>query len=332
MNIFVTGATGFVGKNLSIRLAIEGHSVHALYRDIKKTKGLEHENIKLFQGDILDKKSLVNGMKDCTMVFHTAAFTSVWAKKPSTIETLNFNGTSNVLETAIELSINRIVYTSTAGIFGPSGDSITDETKPYPLTFFTRYEETKAKIEQIIIPQFLKMGLNVIIVNPTRVYGPGPLNNANSVSKIIKKHLENKIGLVPSDGKSIGNYTYIDDVVDGHILAMKKGKTGERYILGGDNIAFIDLMRLVARESGQKSRLIRIPVFVMFLTAWIFLITAKITGIKPMIIPGLVKKFLPDWKVSSEKAKKELGYNPVGIEQGIKKTIDWLRKEMTYEK
>jgi farnesol dehydrogenase len=153
------------------------------------------------------------------------------------------------------------------------------------------------------------------------------LNDANSVSKIIKNHLEDKIGLVPSDGKSIGNYTYIDDAAEGHILAMKKGKTGERYILGGDNIAFIDLMRLVARVSGQKSRLIRIPVFVMFLIAWILVITAKITGIKPMIIPGLVKKFIPDWRVSSEKAKKELGYNPVGIEHGIKKTIEWLRKE-----
>ena len=327
MNIFVTGATGFIGKNLSLRLANEGHIVHALYRDIKKTKGLDHENIKLFQGDILDKKSLLNGMKGCAMVFHTAAFTSVWAKKPSTIETLNVNGTSNVLETAVELSVDRIVYTSTAGIFGPSGDSITDETKPYPSTFFTRYEETKAKIEQIIIPQFLKLGLNVVIVNPTRIYGPGPLNDANSVSKIIKNHLEDKIGLVPSNGTSIGNYTYIDDVAEGHILAMKKGKTGERYILGGDNIAFIDLMRLVARESGQKSRLIRIPVFVMFLIAWILVITAKITGIKPMIIPGLVKKFIPDWRVSSEKAKKELGYNPVGIEHGIKKTIEWLRKE-----
>jgi nucleoside-diphosphate-sugar epimerase len=327
MNIFVTGATGFIGKNLSLKLAREGHIVHALYRDIIKTKGMEHENIKLFHGDILDKKSLLNGMKDCTIVFHTAAFTSVWSRNPSTIETLNVDGTSNVLETAMELTVDRIVYTSTAGIFGPSGDNITDETRPYPSTFFTCYEETKAKIEQIIIPQFIDKGLNVIIVNPTRIYGPGPLNDANSVSKIIKKHLENKIGLVPSDGKSIGNYTYIDDVTEGHILAMKNGKTGERYILGGDNIAFIDLMRLIARESGQISRLIRIPVFVMLLLAWVLLIIAKITGIKPMIIPGLVRKFLSDWRVSSEKAKKELGYNPAGIEPGIKNTIQWLRKE-----
>jgi len=327
MNIFVTGATGFVGNNISLRLAREGNIVHALYRDIKKTKGLEHENIKLFKGDILDKKSLYNGMKGCTVVFHTAAFTSVWAKDPSTIESLNVNGTINVLETAVELTVNKIVYTSTAGVFGPSGNNITDETQLYPLTFFNQYEVTKAKIEQIIIPRFLKLGLNVIIVNPTRIYGPGPLNDANSLSKIIKSQLEGRIGLVPSDGKSIGNYTYVDDVAEGHILAMKNGKGGEKYILGGDNIAYIDLIRLVASVSGKKAKLIKIPVFVMFLISWIFLIIAKITGIKPLITPWFVKKVLRDWRVSSEKARKELNYYPVSIEQGIKNTIDWLRKE-----
>jgi nucleoside-diphosphate-sugar epimerase len=327
MNIFVTGSTGYIGKKLSMKLAREGFIVHALYRDITKTKGLEHENIKLYRGDILDKDSLLNGMKNCTGVFHTAAFTSIWTRNPSTIETLNVNGTVNVLKTALELSVEKFVYTSTAGVFGPSGRLMTDEKSPFPSSFFTHYEKTKAHIEQIIIPEFLNKGLNVVIVNPTRVYGPGPLNDANSVSKIIKRHLEGKIGLVPSDGKSIGNYVYVDDVVEGQILAMKKGKTGARYILGGENIAFIDLMKLIATESGQKSRLVKIPVFIMSFLSWIFLISAEISGIKPMITQGLIKKFLPDWRVSSEKAKKELEYNPVNLEYGIKKTIEWLTKE-----
>lgn len=327
MNIFVTGATGYIGKNLSLRLAREGFIVHALYRDINKTKGLEHENIKLFHGDILDKGSLLIGMKNCTTVFHTAAFASVWTRKLSTIEKINVNGTINVFETALEVSAEKVVYTSTAGVFGPSGKIITDENRPYPVSFFTHYEKTKAQIEQSIVPEFMNKGLNVVIVNPTRVYGPGPLNDSNSVSKIIKKQLEGKIGLVPSNGKSIGNYVYVDDVVEGLVLAMKKGEKGERYILGGENIAFIDLMRLIASESGKKSRLVKIPVFVMLFLSWILLIFAEITGIKPMITPGLVKKFLPDWRVSSEKAKKELDYYPVNLEYGINKTIIWLKKE-----
>jgi nucleoside-diphosphate-sugar epimerase len=327
MNIFVTGATGFVGRNLTLKLAREGFVVHALYRDINKTQGLEHQNIKLFKGDILLKESLYAGMKDCDVVFHTAAFVSVWTKDPTIIESLNVNGTINVFETAHELSVKRIIYTSTAGVFGPSGNGITDETQPYPSTFFNRYEETKAQIEQIIIPRFIALGLEIMILNPTRIYGPGPLNDSNSLSRIFKLQLEGKIGLVPSDGKSIGNYTYVDDVSEGHVLAMKKGKSGERYILGGENIAYIDMIRMVARISGKKLRLIRIPVFVMFLVSWISLMTAKLTGRKPLIIPGFVKKFLPDWKVSSEKAKKELGYNPVSIEEGIRCTINWLKQE-----
>lgn len=327
MNIFVTGATGFVGRIISLKLAGEGHTVHALYRDINKTRVLEHKNIKLFKGDILDKESLYPGMKDCDVVFHTAAFVSVWTKDPLTIEKLNVNGTINVFETALDLSVKKIIYTSTAGVFGPSGDKITDETQPYPSAFFNRYEETKALIEQTIIPRFIAVGLQIIILNPTRIYGPGPLTDANSLSKIFKLHLEGKIGLIPSDGKSKGNYVYVDDVAQGHILAMKKGRPGERYILGGENIAYIDLMRTVARISGKNARFIRIPVFMMFLVARTSVFIAHLTGKKPLITTGFVKKFLRDWSVSSEKAKKELDYNPVNIKKGIQYTVEWLKKE-----
>jgi farnesol dehydrogenase len=327
MNIFITGATGFVGRKISLKLASEGHVVHALYRDIKKTQGLEHQNIKFFKGDILLKESLYFGMKDCDVVFHTAAFVSVWTKDPSTIESLNINGTVNVFEVAVDLAVKKIIYTSTAGVFGPSGNGTTNETQSYPSTFFNRYEETKAQIEQTIIPRFMALGLEIVILNPTRIYGPGPLSDANSIAKIFKLHLEGKLGLVPSNGKSIGNYTYVDDVAKGHILAMKKGKSGERYILGGENIAYIDLIKMVARISGKKARLIRIPVFIMYLFAWISVSLASLTGRNPLITTGFVKKFLRDWKVSSDKAKKELGYNPVSIEEGIRYTIDWLKKE-----
>jgi nucleoside-diphosphate-sugar epimerase len=327
MNVFVTGATGFVGRNITLKLASEGYLVHALYRDINKTKGLEHQNIKLFKGDILLKESLYAGMKDCDVVFHTAAFVSVWTKDPTDIESLNVNGTVNVFETALDLSVKRIIYTSTAGVFGPSGNGMTDEKQPYPFTFFNRYEETKARIEQTIIPRYIASGLEIVTLNPTRIYGPGPLSDANSLSKIFKLHLEGKIGLLPSDGKSIGNYAFIDDVAQGHILAMKNGRSGEKYILGGENISYIDLMKTAARISGKKIKFLRIPVFVMFLISWISVFLANITGRKPLITPGFVKKFLPDWKVSSEKSKRELGYNPIGIEEGIRCTVKWLIKE-----
>lgn len=327
MNVFVTGATGYVGKNLSLRLAREGYIVHALYRDIANTDGLGHENIKLFRGDILDKGSLLVGMKGCSQVFHTAALVSVWTRNNSSIESQIITGTVNVLEAALELSAEKVIYTSTAGVFGPSrNNSMINENHPYPSDYFIHYEKAKARTEQIV-SGFVDKGLKVVIVNPTRIYGPGPLNDANSVSKIIKRHLEGKIGLVPSDGRSIGNYVYVDDVAEGHILAMKKGRSGERYILGGENIAFIDLMKLIARESGRETRRLRIPVAVMSFLSWIFLAAARLTGIKPLIVPGLVRRFRPDWIVSSEKAREELGYHPVGIEQGIKKTIEWLKEE-----
>ena len=324
MKIFITGATGFIGSRLAVSLAEKGHTIHALYRSESKTGILDHPNIRLFKGDILDAGSLENAMKSCSQVYHTAAFANVWVKDRSVIYRLNIEGTMNVVRAAINQGIKKLVCTSTAGVLGPSGDIELDESSPVPETFFLDYESSKAILENVLKTVSLT-GPETVIVNPARVYGPGLLSESNGVTRMADKYIRGKWHFIPGTGKSRGNYVFIDDVVNGHILAMEKGKNGGRYILGGENASFDEFFRVLAKISGKKYFLIRIPLFVMLAISGLIMLKTFIFGGKPLITPALVRKFNHNFRLSSGKAMKELGYDPLPLEAGLRLTVDWLR-------
>jgi nucleoside-diphosphate-sugar epimerase len=324
MKIFVSGASGYIGSRLVLRLANEGHIIHALYRSENKSEAFFNPNIKFFKGDILEIESLKAAMEGCEQAYHTAAFTKVWDSDPSRIYRLNIEGTINVIKTGIEAGVKKFVCTSTAGMYGPSGKvGLTDEKSIRPDRFFIHYESSKAILEQVL-RTISKSGISIVIVNPTRVYGPGLLSQSNGVTRMIKKYAEGRWRIIPGNGKSTGNYVYVEDVVTGHILAMNKGKAGENYILGGSNISYNELFKELAEISGKKHLMIHIPLWIMLLAAHVIYISSKISGKNPLITPPLVKKFLHEWNVSSAKAINELGYSQVSIETGLKNTLDWI--------
>ena len=325
MKVFVTGATGFIGSRLALRLAEDGLVVHALYRDTAKTSAISHPNLVWFKGDILDPDSLVAAVEGCSGIYHTAAFAKVWHKDTSVIYRLNIEGTMNVIMAGIQAGVKRVVCTSTAGVLGPSGsDSAVDENSLQPESFFTDYEASKSILEKTLnIIQ--KAGIEIVIVNPTRVYGPGVLSDSNGVTRMMQKYIAGKWHVIPGNGNSIGNYVYVEDVVTGHKLAMEKGRTGERYVLGGENLTYDELFRIMAEVSGKKYWMFHFPVPVMEFVAGMMLLVAKVSGIPPLIIPGLVRKYYHNWNVSSAKAKTELNYQPVGFQTGAAFTIEWLK-------
>ncbi len=323
MKYFVTGATGFIGSALARKLADSGHTVHALFRSKSKTASIKHSKIRLFKGNLLDPKSIHQAMKGCHFVFHTAALTKIWSKNPSLYHEVNITGTKNVLEAALNLEIKKVVITSTAGVFGPSSESCIHEQTARKTPFFTEYEKTKAKADELAL-LYSKKGIDIVIVCPTRVYGPGPIEESNSATKIIRSYIRGKWHIIPGNGKSIGNYVYIDDVVKGHILALKKGRTGEKYILGGENASYIQFFNLLKNASQKKYFLFKIPVFAMKSFSQIFNWLASMFKFYPVITPEMVKKLTRDWSVSSEKAVRELGYSPISLQEGIKKTLEWL--------
>ncbi len=323
MKVFVSGATGFIGIQLVKRLVHEGHIVHALYRSQSKADLIKHQNIILFKGDILDTVSLERAMADCDEAYHTAAFAGVWAKDPSVIFRLNVEGALNVIETAGKRGVRRVVLTSTAGILGPSQGEAVHESSPAPGSFFTDYEASKFQLEQQVLGRN-ENNPEVVVVNPTRVYGPGYLSESNGVTKMIKQYVEGKWKLIPGDGRSSGNYVYVEDVVSGHLLAMQKGLPGERYVLGGENISYNQLFEFVREASGVRHRLFKIPLWIMLAAAGVMKFISFISGRPPLIVPDLVRKFNHNWFVSSQKAREDLGYQSTDARSGIIQTVQWI--------
>ena len=324
---FVSGATGFIGSRLVERLANEGFIVHALYRSEAKAGLIRRKGVLLFKGDILNEESVISAMKTCDVAFHVAAFAGVWSKDSSLIYRQNVDGAMIVVRAARVCGTGRVLITSTAGILGPSDLRAVDEDTPAPSSFFTLYEASKASMEKRL-GELSGPGPEVIIVNPTRVYGPGVLSESNGVTRMIGKYLAGTWRFIPGDGKSLGNYVHVEDVVSGHLLAMEKGMPGERYILGGENISYNQLFEISRERGGVNFRLFHIPLWLMLTVAWLMGLWTRLSGMAPLILPGLVRKFSHNWVVSSQKAIRELGYKPMNARDGIADTVEWLRKRM----
>lgn len=325
--VFVTGATGFIGTALVNQLVADGHTVHALSRTASDVDGLAHERISLVRGDIMDRDSLAAGMAGCTQVYHLAAYAKNWSKDPSVFFRQNVDGMVNVFEAARHAGVRRVVFTSTIVVFGPTPPEVVgDESMPrITERYYTEYEESKTVAEQKALGM-ASQGFPVVIVNPTRVYGPGKLTEGNSVSLMIDMYQRGRLPILLNKGKDVGNYVLVDDLVRGHILAMERGRTGERYILGGENTSLKGLFTIVDELTGKRHRQISLPSRLALLYSSLEKKKAEWSGSYPQITPGWVETFLQDWAYSSAKAERELGYQITPLREGIRRTLEWIQQ------
>ena len=331
MKYFITGVSGFIGSNLARQLAMDGHTVNAIIRSPLNGDLKDLPNIHLFHGDLFDNEVLLKAMEGCDVVFHLAALAKAWVKDPKDFYHINVEGAANIFLAAKLSGVKKVVFTSTAGTMSPSPeDEPTDESTRRSMPYFNEYEVTKARAEELA-RDFSQNGLPVIIVNPTRVFGPGPLNASNSLTKMIDGYRKGKWRIIPGDGRKIGNYVYIDDVVHGHLLAAQRGKAGERYILGGENLTFDEFFSRMGKLTGKSHRMFHLPLSLMTASARFMEWQNRLTGIPPLITAGWVKKFLSHWNLSSDKAKLELGYHITPFETGVRSTIEWLEREEVSE-
>jgi len=328
MKILVTGASGYVGNNLAHALAERGVEVHALVRSDSAKDILQHPCIKIFKGDILDPESLLLAMTGCQKVFHTAAMVGVWAKDPSEYYTVNVEGTRNVLDAALQTGIEKLVFTSTCGVIGPSLNEPMGETDPRVAGFVVDYELSK-KIGEDMVLQYVEKGLNVVVVSPSKVYGPGNTSHSLTANAVIEKFLKKKVVFIPSPGTYKACFAFIDDIVQGHLLAMEKGKCGEKYILGGFNISYRNFFEKIRTVSYGKGTII--PLSKTVIKGWALLqqLIYKITGRHPGYTLKAVDTVFSNYTFSSEKATRELGYQITDLEEAIYKTIQHF-KNRTY--
>jgi farnesol dehydrogenase len=266
-------------------------------------------------------------MEGCTQVYHLAAYAKNWAKDSKTFYQNNVEGLCNVWEMAKVLDVERVVFTSSIVTCGPTEPGVVGDEEKQCSTpdCFTDYQASKIIGEQQTY-QYADQGLSLIIVNPTRVYGPGKLNEGNSVTRMIDLYDRGKFPLLLNHGINVGNYVFVDDIVQGLVLSMEKGKIGERYILGGENVSLKQLFELIDELSGKKHLQMNMP-------SWFALFYSRLEqkksewfGLYPVITPGWVETFLQDWVYSSAKAEKQLGYKITPLKEGIQVTLAWLHQ------
>lgn len=319
----VTGAAGYVGQRLARRLAEDGVSVRALCRSQSWPDVLRHPNITVVMGDVTDLPSIEAAVGGCDAIYHVAALARVWSPDPGEYRRVNVEGTLGVVRAAQSAGVPRVVITSTAGVFGQSDQGTVDETSRRDTPFSTPYERSKAEM-QACLPQVIDGRTTVTVVCPTRIYGPGPNLPSNPVTRMIDLYRQGKWHFIPGDGLAIGNYVFIDDVVDGHIRAIEHGRSGEAYILGGENVSYRQLFDALAAVTGKRLWLVPLPSSLILGTAWIETRRAAMFGGQPLVTPDWARRLLANWAVSSGKAEQELRYRPMSVKDGIGRTVAWL--------
>lgn len=329
MKVLITGANGFLGVRLANRLVESGWEVRAMVRRPGENPELKRPGIEEVKGDVRDRASLDAAMKGVDRVFHLAALSTDWARDFADFYRINAQGTVNLLEAAKAAGVGRVVNTSTAGAIGPPDqDNVqpVDETHLRTIPFLLDYEASKAMADAQVLYHVLH-GMDIVTVNPTRVFGPGPLERKNGYLMLINNFLTKKIALYPGIPKSIANFVHIDDVVEGMLLAMEKGKPGESYLLGGHNVTFMDLFAALKKVTGRTTKPVKMPLWLLATVGAFSGIVSKLNKKAPVVTRAWLKKAQLHWPVSSEKAKRELGYNPMDYETAVHKTVEWLEEE-----
>ena len=327
MKIFITGASGFVGSQLALTLAVDNNDVRVMLRDPSLAAVYTGNGISVMIGDLSDSEKLLTGMAGCDWVFHLAAYTKPSAKDPGLPYRTNVTGTLNVLDAARAQSVKKVIITSSAGTLGYSrnGLPVTEDSNNNPV-YHTEYERTKA-FSEIKSGEYNSDEMDVVIVNPSRIYGPGKMTLSNSVTRIIELYGRGVWRIIPGDGEASGNYVFIDDIISGLILAAMYGKGGERYILGGENLSYLEFFNILGDVFGKRRKLLMMKEPSLQRIVRIAGIYSSLTGKPPFISSEWLDKYLQNWILSSNKAQSQLNYKITPFREGAEKTVCWLKSK-----
>jgi nucleoside-diphosphate-sugar epimerase len=330
MKTLITGGNGYIGSHLATALLEKGHSLHALIYPGTDASTLLEQGVKVFTGDIRDYHSVERAARGCGQVYHLASYVSLWAQKPSIFYDINVKGTQNLLNVCRNSSVRRVLVCSSCAVFGPSQNGeMVNETTDYSAQLKGHYE--LSKFHQVeVAKNYMDDGLEIVFVYPTRVFGPHLKSASSALSTIIEGVLRGTWRIIPGSGKSVANYIFVEDVVKGMLLAMEKGGNGEGYILSGHHVTYGGLFEMVLEAAVQRPRrFIRIPYPVMWLAGSALELYSKLTGKKPPITRHSAWKFDANWKVSSEKIKQSLGFEPTPMRDAIQATVEAILEDRT---
>lgn len=327
--ILITGGNGFIGSQLALHLLNNGHTVRILQRSdqLPLDELASYPNLERHIGDVTDLASVEKAIEGCVQVYHLAAYAKPWAKTAKMYYNVNVGGTKNVLDACVKYNCIDVLITSSAGTFGPQiGNQLINEEQVSNLPPFTEYDKTK--LESIeLAKKYLEKGLNVRFVSPTRVYGPGSLSASNAATRMMLKYAQGTFRFLPGNGEGIGNYVFVEDVVKGMELIMQKGKNGENYILGGENLSYNSFINKVRKHININYSIFYLPLSVLLFASKIMEILAYTFGKEPLITPPFVRKYAHNWAADLSKSIQELGYEITPFENGMEQTFLWLKRK-----
>ena len=309
-------------------LAQAGNAVLALTRSGKLPGELLQLGVKPVTGDLMDVKSLGKELNGCDILFHTAAFVKTWNRDQTVFDKVNVTGTLELLKLAQAAGIGRIVYTSSFMALGPTDGNIADETITHPVRHtHNAYERTKLEALGRVRRLRDEGKSNILITFPGVVYGPGALTDGNLVVGIMRKYLARKLPGLLGDGNNRWCYSFVGDVVKGHMLVAEKAAPGSEYILGGENASQNDFVKLMHELSGVKPPRLHLPYWAAKMAGGWELLLANLFGRQPENPPNVIEIYKHEWAYSSQKAVHELGYTMTPLRDGIIQTLDWMKRE-----
>ena len=323
MKALVTGATGFVGAAVVRALIKPGVEVRVLARRDSDFSNLQQFKIDGAYGDLRDKGSLRKALAGCGQLYHIAAHYALWARDPAIFYDVNVTGTKNLMEAARDVGTDRIVYCSTIGAIGlPPGGGLGTEETPVSLEQMAgHYKRSKYLAEQEVLA-LAKQGLPVVIVNPSAPVGEGDVKPTPTGQMIV----DFMKGRMPAYIETGMNIVDVDDVAAGHLLAMQKGRIGERYILGTKNLMLRDIFEILSRLTGVAMPSVKLPRELILPLAYLNLAFSWVTGIPPRIPLEGVKMAKYKMHYDCSKAIRELGIPQTPPEVALEKAVRWFRE------
>jgi nucleoside-diphosphate-sugar epimerase len=314
---FLTGGTGFLGGALLRKLRERGDEVVALVRSPDRARGLDAEVV---QGDLSDRARLVEQMRGCDAAFHVAAMYEVGiaeSQRPAMLEA-NVTGTENVVDAAVEAGVPRIVYVSTVNAFGNTHGVVVDEThRREGAEYVSYYDETKY-LAHVAVDERIARGAPVIVVQPGAIYGPGDHSELGDQLELMRT---GKLRIRAMSGVGI-TASYVDDVADGVLLAYDRGRIGEAYVLAAEPTTLGAMIDTVARLTGRRPPRLSVPTALLKLAVPLGPLIGRVMGTGPNLRELISASDGVTYWASDAKARRELGWTPRGLEDGLRDLVD----------
>ncbi|MBV8978911.1 MAG: NAD-dependent epimerase/dehydratase family protein [Alphaproteobacteria bacterium] len=320
--ILVTGATGFVGSAVARKLVARGNRVRVLMRPSSPTTNVEDLDAETVSGDMRDAESMRRAVKGSRYLFHVAADYRLWAPDPEEIVRHNRDGTRNVMRAALAEGVEKIVYTSSVATLKPSPGRPADETSRHDeRSAVGAYKRSKVVAERLVERMIVEQGLRATIVHPSTPIGPRDVR-PTPTGRIV---VEAAKGRIPAFVDTGLNLVHVDDVAEGHLLALDKGTIGERYILGGQDASLAEMLAEIAKLTGRHAPNIRLPRLPLYPFAYVAQRLAKTSGKEPFISVDALAMSKYRMYFSSAKAERELGYRARPYVEALSDALAWFR-------